>query len=831
MHLRRTIVVALLAAWAASPARAINIVPVFNAADNVTPPFDLFNGGIQGLFDYAATYYEDIFEDVGYTLTVNYWYEDLPGNFIGFFNSVTTVGNRVTEANLRIDTRLDEGGSFRNWYLDSTPTSDGEFDMQKELWGDSSLFGVQSGFDAPPETPDAFEVGYRGLANDGSAAEGKYDMLSTILHEIGHALGIRGGATHENSDDDYDINPDFLFGVNVAADIDTDEGEPDPGHVASEFMLMCGGCGAANIRRRPSHADLFTIATSAELTNIDVPRREYYGGGVFNFGPNWSGGRTPDSNDDAFIRDADLVVMNNNDTVASLSILQSELATGDNNLNVGGLLHVRSRFSNVTSKLIIGTGGVVIAEDVDIDRNGEIDLVNGTLTVIGDLDILPREPPGEPDGLLSGSGTVNVGGTMRNRGTIKPEGGTLTITAGSFDLDGPSGGFGIRHIDVTAGNVVFDGPHSDSFDNDIDIGFARAATFESAWTLGEMGNLTITDGALINNAAWQANGTIAISHPTPLGLVGVGGTGSMTLGPTGQLTTSGVVDFLGPAVIQGSFEAQAGIARLSGGGTFGDSANVSLAAGTELQLILAQTYTVESGATFTGPGAIHVGGLATLVFENGAEVGAPLVNDGRVEIGTSPGTLDMEADFQQSATGTIEFEIGGYLPGREYDVLDATGFEVTLDGTLEIVVINNFPPLPGDLFEIITAESVIDESLAVNGAQMPNGSYFDVVFGPGSVSLVVISGLAGDYNNDGAVDAADYTEWRNRLGEPMALVNDDSPGVGPDDYGRWKMHYGDMLPDPGGGSLAASAAVPEPGGFTLLTMALGAVFCARGRRK
>src|SRR5262245_12166140 len=69
--------------WAAaSPAMAINIVPVFNAADNETPAFDLFNGGIQDLFDYAETYYEDIFEDPGYTLTVNFWYEDLQDTYL-----------------------------------------------------------------------------------------------------------------------------------------------------------------------------------------------------------------------------------------------------------------------------------------------------------------------------------------------------------------------------------------------------------------------------------------------------------------------------------------------------------------------------------------------------------------------------------------------------------------------------------------------------------------------------------------------------------------------------------------------------------------------------
>jgi hypothetical protein len=827
MHLRRELCVIVVAAGvaAASPSAAINIIPVFNATDNETPPFDLFNGGIQDLFEYSEGYYDDMLEGGGYTLTVNYWYEDLSGSFIGFFNPVTTVGNRVIEANLRIDTRVGDGGDYRNWYIDSTPASDGEFEMEKTLWGDAD-FSVRSAFIASPDTPDAFEVGYRGLAVDGSAAEGKYDMLSTVLHEIGHALGIRGGATHENADDDYDMNPDFLFGENVAAEIDSNDEGPDPGHVLASTMLMCGGCGAANVRRRPSHADLFAIATSAGLTTLDVPRREFYGGGVFNFAPNWSGGRTPDTNDDAYVRDAGLVVMNANDTVANLTILTSDLATGNNNLNVSGLLHVASRFSNVKAKVIVGTGGAVSADDIEISRNGEVDVVDSTLTVGDDLDILPRELPGESDGLLSGSGTVNIGGTLRNRGTIKPEGGILTINAGSFDLDGPSGGFGVRRVDVTAGNVIFNGPHIGSFAGMIDVGFARAATFENSWTLGESGTLTITDGGLILNAAWQADGIIEINHPTPIGIVGVGGTGAMTLGPTGQIITNGVVDFLGPSTIQGALDVETDIARFSGGGTFADSANVSLAAGTELHLILEQTYTIESNATFAGPGMIVNGGLATLMFESNADVGAPLLNHGRVEIGASLGRLNMDANFEQTATGTIEFEIGGLIP-RLYDLLDATGFSATLDGTLELVVINGFMPMPGDLFEIITADHVVGEYSTILGADLANGSYIDVTYRTGSVLLEVISGLLGDYNNNGTVDAADYTVWRDRLGDLEALPNDDSAGVGPDDYTRWKMHFGVTLP--GAGSLATSRAVPEPRGIIMFAVALGCLAGAHRR--
>jgi hypothetical protein len=71
--------------------------------------------------------------------------------------------------------------------------------------------------------------------------------------------------------------------------------------------------------------------------------------------------------------------------------------------------------------------------------------------------------------------------------------------------------------------------------------------------------------------------------------------------------------------------------------------------------------------------------------------------------------------------------------------------------------------------------------------------------------------LLGDYNNNGAVDAADYVLWRNG----SALQNDDTPGTGADDYTRWRAQFGKTLP---GGS-GADAAVPEPAAIAMLLIA------------
>ena len=52
-------------------------------------------------------------------------------------------------------------------------------------------------------------------------------------------------------------------------------------------------------------------------------------------------------------------------------------------------------------------------------------------------------------------------------------------------------------------------------------------------------------------------------------------------------------------------------------------------------------------------------------------------------------------------------------------------------------------------------------------------------------------GLPGDFNNNGVVDAADFTVWRDNLGLSVALPNDTTPGeVTWADYDLWVSNFG-----------------------------------------
>ncbi len=75
--------------------------------------------------------------------------------------------------------------------------------------------------------------------------------------------------------------------------------------------------------------------------------------------------------------------------------------------------------------------------------------------------------------------------------------------------------------------------------------------------------------------------------------------------------------------------------------------------------------------------------------------------------------------------------------------------------------------------------------------------------------------LLGDYNANGAVDAADYVLWRN--GGP--LQNDPTAGVQPADYDFWRSRFG--ATSGAGAKVGTSpAAIPEPSSIGLLAIAI-----------
>jgi hypothetical protein len=91
--------------------------------------------------------------------------------------------------------------------------------------------------------------------------------------------------------------------------------------------------------------------------------------------------------------------------------------------------------------------------------------------------------------------------------------------------------------------------------------------------------------------------------------------------------------------------------------------------------------------------------------------------------------------------------------------------------------------------------------------------------------------VAGDYNADGVVDAADYTVWRDTLGQSGANLAADGDGdeaVDADDFNVWKTKFGQSGV---GGAVGQSASVPEPAtvAMVLFALVMSCGWCHKGK--
>ena len=115
---------------------------------------------------------------------------------------------------------------------------------------------------------------------------------------------------------------------------------------------------------------------------------------------------------------------------------------------------------------------------------------------------------------------------------------------------------------------------------------------------------------------------------------------------------------------------------------------------------------------------------------------------------------------------------------------------------------------PADWFD-----GIIDEVRLSNTALTPS----QFLFAP------AVAVLAGDYNNNGKVDAADYVLWRS--GRPLANETATPGVVTPEDYAVWRSNFGNSA-----SGFGSSTPVPEPMPWILLPIAGGGVLLGRARR-
>lgn len=241
-----------------------------------------------------------------------------------------------------------------------------------------------------------------------------------------------------------------------------------------------------------------------------------------------------------------------------------------------------------------------------------------------------------------------------------------------------------------------------------------------------------------------------------------------------------------------------------------------------------------------GTGDVTVTGTVTSLGGTGF-IGTPsdtsnvTVTDGII----APGTVDLadDANGQPSLPGTLTIHgnlaMSGAAPKLNMNLGDAQSDLLVVNGNIDIgttTLLNFFPanfvPATHHAFMLIDNQGTNPitgtfSNFATEGASTMLGTQeyrLSYVGGDGN-DVVLAPFLAGDYNGNGVVDAADYVLWRN--GGPL-LNEVDAPGtVNDQDYIEWRSRFGNTLAP---GASASVGAVPEPSTALLAMLAVAGMW-------
>jgi T5SS/PEP-CTERM-associated repeat protein len=449
--------------------------------------------------------------------------------------------------------------------------------------------------------------------------------------------------------------------------------------------------------------------------------------------------------------------------------------TGVVTLN-GGTLRFNT-LSDPGNKLQFNTGTLQLAGNRDLGTDPVVmRFFGGTVPTIGPGKNLTVEGTASTNAGLSIQGGTLKAGSLSVSSPFQFTGGVLEMTGGSLSLPNS------RVAVPTGGEFRALGTIS------------QLISGAAGSTITATGNLTL--GAPFNFDGFYTDGTLAI------------GANTVTLSDfndavfdSGAIATIGV----GVAATPGFLNAANGI-TLDFGGNFVGYGTVTTPNNSAKPFINnGHIYGFAAGEPITLTG--YVKGVGTFDLVNFTGTYSP---------GLSPASVNA-GSLGFSSTSTLVMELGGTTAGSQYDQILATG-ALALGGTLEIDLINGFTPSAGSSFNLFDWGSASGAFSSLNLPTLSAGLSWNTsqLYTTGVIS-VASAGIPGDFNGDGAVNAADYITWRKGLGTTFTQS----------DYDVWRAHFGQTAGS-GAGAIANSA-VPEPATCVLLVIAAAGLFPRRRR--
>jgi len=623
----------------AVPAHALNIIP------KVKPPRDLIGGELvevgwptfdpdglklSAIAEAAASIWEDVLEDdKDHPMQIRY-YSGLGSTKLG---QTSLFGN------------IDINPGF-NYFFDSTPLIHSEFNLTTTLFRDLTTDQQDDWFNGTPSGLLEVGIGISGFDSNGdplpnaidAVAQNKTDMLTLMLHEMGHSLGIT------NLFLDYYIKSEHLGGANVQLVVS----RSNPTHVEDDFALIRPGL-PDGLRVLPSAIEILAASLNQvsplgdDVPKVNLPRKEFIRDGQWHEPTNWIGGKVPDAGDD------DVRVRHGGTAIIGARPDGLSDHVGNVRVDEGSVIEFSSgsfiSLGNLTladGHMSVLDGGQAFLGTLTLDAAGSPTVVmdGGSLHVGNELII----PVGSQFGGHGFVGVVNgppagAGSALTNNGFLYAQDGTLTIREtqeqGETDLD----------------TINLAGPDRNN----------NVYQVVAGWQ---------TPGQLVINATVEPfEGRMLIRHDS-----------SVTFNQGWTLAPGGVVDFdTGSnqrldgsfSVLQGRVNVN-GVSRITGETQFDDTAQVMVRAAGELNLDGPILY---RGGSYTGAGAIVQNQTATVAQATTINVARYDLDGDNQSITAIRAPLTIDVDSIETTGELVPNRFDGTINTRGATaVLDLHGF-------------------------------------------------------------------------------------------------------------------------------------------------------------
>jgi T5SS/PEP-CTERM-associated repeat protein len=449
---------------------------------------------------------------------------------------------------------------------------------------------------------------------------------------------------------------------------------------------------------------------------------------------------------------------------------------------------------------IAGTGSVFAALDLYVGRggNGNIDVTSGgELRITDDGAMLIANLAGSTGKVtiqgvgskFNAPGVGRVGVGDRGRGILEIRGGATA------DIPGLVVGGRIGATNNPGGVVIVDG-----------VGTTAVGEFWEIGGLGGAGEVTLSGGAIVEVGVAGSNGVggrVTVGTLNSVGILNVRGAGTHLR--THELRI-GV-----PAV--GPQNAGRGVVLIdhsqvtASDVNVGPSSHIQMVDGT----LTAAFVNVFAGGRITGTGHLEI-----------SDPSNNLNNNGYISPGLSPGILTLDGDYEQTATGVLEMEIGGLDAGTEYDQFVVHGNAI-FGGDLLLRFIDGFAPHQGDQFDFLNVSGSKTGAFAdVTIENLEPGFQYDLSTDGNLFSLTARNDgvfvpepdvVDADFDVDGDVDGDDLNQWQGDFNENAFSDADDDGDSDGDDFLAWQRQVGAPASDVSNGQ------VPEPATLTLMVLA------------